>query len=141
LSGNLGDRRGKPPANAWVKGQSGNAAGRPRAVDDVSAIARSYGREAIERVVTAMRNSDDKIAVPAAIALLDRGFGRPNVRVETDQPESFTLMHLIAAREVAEQMQAAIETGAPMPPTIDAVLEARELAAKNASTHLPPAVE
>jgi hypothetical protein len=51
-------------------------------------------------------------------------------------------MHLIAAREVAAQMQAAIKTGAPMPPTIDAVMEAQELlaaAAKNGiGTQQPP---
>jgi hypothetical protein len=122
-SGNLGDRRGKPPSHGgWKPGQSGNPAGRPKTVDDVSAIARSYGREALERVVTAMRNPDDKIAVPAAIALWDRGYGKPNIRVETGGPQSITVLHLVAAREVSEEIQRALEAanGTTPPPTIDA---------------------
>lgn len=42
---------------------------------ELRAIARQYTNEAIQALVAAL--GDDKTRVPAAIALLDRGYGRP----------------------------------------------------------------
>ena len=61
-------------------GQSGNPGGRPR--QDVTALARAHTREAVEALVAALKRP--KEAVPAAVALLNRGWGLPKVTVEAD---------------------------------------------------------
>ena len=73
-------------------------------------MAREHTAEAIERLVQIMRAEDDGRALAAIQQLLDRGWGRPITPVVTDQPvESLSLLHLIAARRVAEVMQATLE--------------------------------
>jgi hypothetical protein len=123
----------------YQRGTSGNPTGRT-ASKDIAALARKYAPAAICALVQALE--DPRTRVPAAVALLNRGYGLPTQPVEGEGAQSFTVMHLIAAREIAAQMQAAIKTGAPMPPTIDAVMEAQEVlaaAAKNGiGTQQPP---
>jgi hypothetical protein len=66
-------------ATTWRKGKSGNPGGRPKALHDVQALARSHTRAAVEMLAGIM----DAAAAPAAArvsaanALLDRGRGRP----------------------------------------------------------------
>jgi hypothetical protein len=67
-----------------------------------------------------MRDPDHKVAVPAAIALWDRGFGKPNIRVETGGPQSITVLHLVAAREITDEIMRALNNGGDTTqPTID----------------------
>lgn len=56
-------------------GQSGNPGGRPKEYPEIKALARQHTAEAVETLVLAMRNP--QTAVPASIALLDRGWGKP----------------------------------------------------------------
>jgi hypothetical protein len=72
----------QPPAHAWVKGQSGNPGGRAKGYGDLRELCREHTREAIERIIAAMRNDDDAIAVRASEALLDRGWGKPSSSVD-----------------------------------------------------------
>jgi hypothetical protein len=60
-------------------GQSGNPRGRKPLIDDIHALARQHAPAAIEALVAALRDPDR--AIPAAIALLDRGYGKPPVAV------------------------------------------------------------
>jgi hypothetical protein len=99
-----------------------------------------------------MRNPDDKIAVPAAFGLLDRGYGRPAVRVETagSEPEPFTVLHLVAAREISAHLRQILEAkngnGAALPPTIgtdadlitDSEAKTEAAAAEKPIDFLPP---
>lgn len=66
----------------WVKGQSGNPGGRPKEDAEVKALARQFGPEAINRLADLMRGESPKVAVSAAIALLDRGYGKPTQTTE-----------------------------------------------------------
>lgn len=61
----------------WRKGQSGNREGRPRVVREVRDLARKHGAKAIKRLVELMDGDNPRVAVAAAVALLDRGYGKP----------------------------------------------------------------
>ncbi|MCC6811728.1 MAG: hypothetical protein IT381_30130 [Deltaproteobacteria bacterium] len=62
----------------FAPGQTGNAGGRPAIVAEVRELAQSYCADAIATLHRLMTTSDDeRVQVAAAMALLDRGIGRP----------------------------------------------------------------
>ena len=66
----------------FLKGQTGNAGGRPRDEHKVAELARSYTTEAIDTLVDLMRHGkDDRVRGTAAQALLERGWGKCRVEV------------------------------------------------------------
>jgi hypothetical protein len=69
---------------AFVKGQSGNPSGRPKEDSEVKQAARSYGLEAVHRLAELMRGESPKVAKEAAVALLDRGYGKPTQIIAGD---------------------------------------------------------
>jgi hypothetical protein len=73
---------GRPGNPNWVKGVSGNPFGRPRVVADIQALARAHGPEAIRTLAECLKDPKHKVA--AAIALLDRGFGKAALPVMGD---------------------------------------------------------
>lgn len=72
----------------FQKGQSGNPAGRAKGIE---AIAREHTSEAIAALVDALRSPKERVG--AAVALLDRGWGKPTVTVEgnLDMMHSYVL--------------------------------------------------
>ena len=66
---------------SFRKGQSGNPGGRPKIIESVREAARVHTAEAIDTLVALMRRYAEVPAVAerAAEALLDRGWGRPDV--------------------------------------------------------------
>ena len=85
----------------FPKGVSGCPGGRPR--QDVTALARAHTVDAIEALVAALKRP--KEAVPAAVALLDRGWGRPVQAIAAD-PEHPPLqqLHLLAAQVISSEL-------------------------------------
>ena len=67
-------RRGS--GRPFQKGQSGNPSGRPRRREPVEELARFFTQEAILALAAAL--NDPRTRVAAAIALLDRGYGKPS---------------------------------------------------------------
>lgn len=62
----------------FQKGQSGNPGGRPKIAHEVAALARSHAPAAIRELARIMTESkDDRLRIVAAVALLDRGCGKP----------------------------------------------------------------
>ena len=61
----------------FKKGQSGNPGGRPKEVAEVRELAKNYGSVAIERLVALMASENERTAVAACEAILNRGYGRP----------------------------------------------------------------
>jgi hypothetical protein len=61
----------------FAKGQSGNPTGRPKVDQEVRELAREHGPAAITKLVELMEGEDKRLALSAAQALLDRGFGKP----------------------------------------------------------------
>ena len=59
----------------WPPGRSGNPGGRPKAALDIQALARQHTPDAIAALVAALANPRERVS--AAVALLDRGWGKP----------------------------------------------------------------
>ena len=72
----------------FSKGQSANPGGRRKKTAEdieVQQIARQHGATAIDALVKiATKGKSESARVSAAIALLDRGFGKPTQPVESD---------------------------------------------------------
>ncbi len=62
----------------WKKGVSGNPGGRPKANHDVRNLAREHTALAIQTLADACKRG----SISAAVALLNRGYGLPEVNVE-----------------------------------------------------------
>ena len=75
----------------FAKGQSGNPGGRPKVDAEVRALAQEYGKPAILKLVEHLNGEDGRLAQAAAIALLDRGFGKPaqSISLGNEDPEGF----------------------------------------------------
>jgi hypothetical protein len=71
----------------FQKGYSGNPGGRgkERAKAEMTALARSYGPEALKRLVYWMRSSKEFNSVRASALILERGFGRIPLADEVPQ--------------------------------------------------------
>jgi hypothetical protein len=74
-------------AKQFKPGQSGNPTGsKGKSYSEVVAVARTHSEEAIQRLIQLMRSEDERIALLAAQAILDRAYGRAPDRVELPQP-------------------------------------------------------
>ncbi len=67
----------------FEKGKSGNPGGRPKEVAEVRELAKKHGPAAIKRLAKLMTSENERTAVAACEAVLNRGYGRP--------PQSVTL--------------------------------------------------
>ena len=75
-------------AGGFSKGQSGNPGGRRKKTAEdiqIQQLARQHGTTAINALVKiATKGKSESARITAAIALLDRGFGKPTQPVESD---------------------------------------------------------
>lgn len=71
----------------WVKGQSGNPGGRPKAEREVMDLARDASPRAMGRLIELVENEDARVSIQAANSVLDRAFGKPTQPLAND-PEN-----------------------------------------------------
>jgi Family of unknown function (DUF5681) len=121
--------RGGRRSTSFKKGQSGNPGGKPKrfaelppeakaeaiqAIHDVKAAAKAESADAIKTLKTVMNNESAPSAarVGAAIAILDRGWGKPTQAVEanvnifdqmTDDEQRIMLAALAALKAAEEE--------------------------------------
>jgi len=72
----------KAPSTAYKPGVSGNPGGRPKGLAEMQALCRDHSEAAINALLLALKSV--KTRVPAAVALLDRGWGKPSQPIEGD---------------------------------------------------------
>jgi hypothetical protein len=107
----------------WVKGQSGNPKGRPKAPEDIAALCRVHTVECINVLVETMRLKSHKDRIQAAQTLLDRGWGKPRQSVELSADSDAIGLHLTAARALVAALDDAAAAVNAAPPTIDGLAE------------------
>jgi Family of unknown function (DUF5681) len=97
---------GKP----FVKGQSGNPSGRPKGIVSLQTLARTFDAEMFQIVVKVARTAPQPaIRLQAALAVLERGHGKPMQNVTTRVIRSIAdltdeeLAALLASEEAAER--------------------------------------
>ena len=98
----------------WVKGQSGNPGGRPKVVGEVRDLAREQTGTAIATLTDICRNGRSESArVAAAVALLDRGWGRAVASTDLTLTTVIKPVELMTDEEIMARI-AELETEAAM---------------------------
>jgi hypothetical protein len=94
-----------------------NRGGRPKAALNVQELARAHTELAVRALVEAL--ADPRLRVQAAVAILDRAWGRPVQAIAAENGASLSILHLVAAREISERIQQAVINGTALPPADD----------------------
>ena len=61
----------------FQKGQSGNPGGRSKLPADIREAFKAKAPQALEVLTRCLQSGDDRVAIMAAQAILDRGYGKP----------------------------------------------------------------
>ena len=84
---NTADHVARSPSGRWAPGQSPNPGGRPKVAGAVRELARQHTETAINVLVEICEHGQSEVArIAAAVALLDRGWGKPTIAVEVQEP-------------------------------------------------------
>ena len=68
----------------FQRGQSGNPGGRPKLPADIREAFKAKAPEALEVLTRCLQSDDDRVAMMAAQAILDRGYGRPTQSIDAN---------------------------------------------------------
>lgn len=92
----------------FAKGHSGNPGGMPKGFAEVRALAREHTTDAIAALVDVAKSGGFEPArVSAAVAILDRGWGKPAQAVELTGAEGGPVEHAASVEIVHELPQVA----------------------------------
>ncbi|MGN7124358.1 DUF5681 domain-containing protein [Methylorubrum thiocyanatum] len=99
----------------WKKGESGNPKGRPPVIREVQELAKAQTEFAINTLVSIAGNekANGSARVQAAVALLDRAWGRPKQSVDVKVDHEATGL-AAAIRAMTEAKQQAVADQRPV---------------------------
>jgi len=118
-----GQNRADAQSGQFQKGTSGNPGGRPRVSEKVRELASASAPRAFERLVELMESEDQRVAMAASNAVLDRAYGKPSAETRT---ASFPLKQVTSASDVVEALSGLLNATTAGQLSIS---EARELTA------------
>ena len=84
----------------FQKGQSGNPGGRSKLPADIREAFKAKAPEALEVLTRCLQSDDDRIAMMAAQAILDRGYGKPTQSIDVREDGPTVRYYRRDAREV-----------------------------------------
>ena len=84
-------------SHLFKPGQSGNPSGRPKQNPDAVAILKAAVPDAVRRLVALSQSDNEKIALQAATAILDRVWGKPMQAQEIRMEASMDLRSEVRA--------------------------------------------
>jgi hypothetical protein len=91
----------RPP---WQKGESGNPAGYPKKYAQVVKLARAHSPRAIQRLAELIESDDERVALVAAQAVLERGWGKPREFADECEP-TYTAQPDASRLSISERRQ------------------------------------
>jgi hypothetical protein len=116
-----------PVGRPFSQDNPGNPRGRPSATVDIAALAREHGPKCIAVLAEMLDDPNRKVRGFAAQALLDRGFGRAPQTVQSEDSERFSVLHLVAAREVSAHLKQILAArNGTTPPVIEGDAETNQ---------------
>lgn len=113
----------------WKPGQSGNPNGRPKKVKVVADLAEENSDKAIRKLARLIDSEDERVALAAAQAILDRAIGKPKQTVETTtktEASDYTRAELLAIARVGSARASSQGHGSGEPDRV-LTLHAQEL--------------
>ena len=85
----------------FAPGVSGNPRGRPKLPAEIKEMFQAKGPEALAVLARCLESSDDRIAIAAATAILDRGYGRPSQTIDASISEESVRLYALLPRPCA----------------------------------------
>ena len=71
----------------FQRGRSGNPGGRPKLPADIREAFKAKAPQALEVLTRCLQSDDDRVAMMAAQAILDRGYGKPVQAIDANITE------------------------------------------------------
>ena len=87
----------------FQRGQSGNPGGRSKLPADIREAFKARAPQALEVLTRCLQSDDDRIAMMAAQAILDRGYGKPTQSIDANINEDGGSVRYIAEVPIKDE--------------------------------------
>jgi hypothetical protein len=87
----------------FLPGFTANPSGRPRVVEEIKQLARQHAPAAFQRICELVDSKDERIALAASQAILDRAYGRPMQAIQSEVTKLDIGQLFLAAAKAASE--------------------------------------
>jgi hypothetical protein len=101
----------------FKKGESGNPGGRPKLPAEVKEAFQAKASNALAVLVRCLESDDDRIAMLAAQAILDRGYGRPPQTIDANINEDSNVRYYAEVPKPCSSTEEWVAGNPPQKPT------------------------
>lgn len=96
-----GNRQLPPIETRFKPGQSGNPNGRPKKAQQIVEKAQDNADKALTALLELMSSTDERVKLQAAMAILDRGLGKPKQTIEDGRKQEMSDFSIDELRSIA----------------------------------------